>query len=188
MTSVPLVVLVTGLPCSGKTGVAAKLSAELALPMLAKDDIKEALFDALGYGGRERSLELSRAAYAILYRQVRRLLSAGLSLIAESNFDPVRAEGQLAAIRPDLPFGLFQIQCYAAGPVLVERFRQRMEKGRHPGHADDELFAEVRQRLERGRLGLLDFDGDKLEVDTTDFSAVDHDMLAAAVRRALNRE
>ena len=185
MTSGPLLVLVTGLPCSGKTGIASRLSAELALPMLAKDDIKEGLFDTLGFGGRERSLELSRAAYAILYRQVRRFLSAGLSLIAESNFDPVPAAAELAAIRSDLPFGLFQIQCHAAGPVLVERFRQRMEKGRHPGHADAELFAEIRPRLERGRLGLLDFDGDKLEVDTTDFSAVDHDTLAAAVRRAL---
>ena len=55
MTSGPLLVLVTGLPCSGKTCVASRLSGELGLPMLAKDDIKEALFDALGYGGRERS-------------------------------------------------------------------------------------------------------------------------------------
>ena len=185
MTSRPLLVLVTGLPCTGKTGVAARLSSELALPMLAKDDIKEALFDALGYGGRERSFELSGAAYAILYRQVRRLLSAGLSLIAESNFDPDKAAEQLAAIRSDLRFDLFQIQCHAPGPVLVERFRQRMERGRHPGHADRELFAEIRPGLERGRMGLLDFDGQILEVDTTDFSAVDHDMIAAEVRRAL---
>ena len=186
MTSTPLLVLVTGLPCSGKTGIASWLSSELELPMLAKDDIKEALFDALGYGGRERSLELSGAAYAVLYHQVRRLLSAGLSLIAESNFDPEKAARQLAAIRSDLPFGLFQIQCHAPGPVLVERFRQRMERGRHPGHADRELFAEIRPRLERGRLGLLDFEGRKLEVDTTDFSAVDHQLLAAEVRGALN--
>lgn len=185
MTSTPLLVLVTGLPCSGKTSVASRLSAELDLPMLAKDDIKEALFDALGYGGRERSLELSQVTYAVLYRQVRRLLSAGLSLIAESNFGPEKAEGHLAAIRADLPFELFQIQCHAPGPVLVERFRQRMERGRHPGHADSELFAEIRHRLEHGRLGLLDFAGGKLEVDTTDFSTVDHDHLAAEVRRAL---
>lgn len=185
MTSGPLLVLVTGLPCSGKTGVAARLSSGLGLPMLAKDDIKEALFDTLGYGGRERSLELSGAAYAILYRQVRRLLSAGLSLIAESNFDPDKAAEQLAAIRSDLPFDLFQIQCHAPGPVLVERFRQRMERGRHPGHADRELFAEIRPGLERGRMGLLDFDGDILEVDTTDFPAVNHELLAAEVRRAL---
>ena len=185
MTSGPLLVLVTGLPCSGKTGVASRLSEELALPMLAKDDIKEALFDALGYGGRERSLELSHAAYTVLYRQVRRLLSAGLSLIAESNFDPEKAARQLAGIRADLPFRLLQIQCHAAGPVLVKRFRQRMERGRHPGHADRELFAEIRPRLMHGRLGLLDFKGRKLEVDTTDFPAVDHELLAAEVRRAL---
>ncbi len=186
MTSGPLLVLVTGLPCSGKTGIASRLSAELALPMLAKDDIKEGLFDTLGYGGRERSLELSRAAYAILYRQVRRLLSAGLSLIAESNFDPVQAS---AAARGD-----------PVGPPL-RHVPDPVSRGR-PGAggalpaADGEgapprarrrraLRRDPPPKLERGRLGLLDMEGEKMEVDTTDFSAVDHDTLAAAVRRAL---
>jgi predicted kinase len=41
-------VLVAGWPGSGKSTLAAALAAELGLPLLAKDEIKEALVDGLG--------------------------------------------------------------------------------------------------------------------------------------------
>jgi adenylylsulfate kinase-like enzyme len=43
-----LFVLVAGWPGSGKSTLAAALAPELGLPLLAKDEIKEALMDALG--------------------------------------------------------------------------------------------------------------------------------------------
>jgi ATP-dependent protease Clp ATPase subunit len=44
------VVFVSGPPASGKTYVADLLAAHLSLPLIAKDRIKETLFDALGTG------------------------------------------------------------------------------------------------------------------------------------------
>jgi dephospho-CoA kinase len=41
-------VLVAGWPASGKSALAAALAAELGLPLLAKDEIKEALMEVLG--------------------------------------------------------------------------------------------------------------------------------------------
>ena len=41
-------VLVAGWPGSGKSTLAAALAAELGLPLLSKDEIKEALMDGLG--------------------------------------------------------------------------------------------------------------------------------------------
>lgn len=41
-------VLVTGLPASGKTTLAQGLAAMLELPLIAKDRYKELLFDVLG--------------------------------------------------------------------------------------------------------------------------------------------
>lgn len=51
-----LFVAVAGWPGSGKTALAAGLAAELGWPLLAKDEIKEALMDGLGRGppGRGR--------------------------------------------------------------------------------------------------------------------------------------
>jgi len=43
-----LFVLVAGWPGSGKSTLAAALAPRLGLPLLAKDEIKEALMDALG--------------------------------------------------------------------------------------------------------------------------------------------
>lgn len=43
-----LFVLVGGWPGSGKSTLAVALAAELGLPLLAKDEVKEALVDALG--------------------------------------------------------------------------------------------------------------------------------------------
>jgi predicted kinase len=44
-------VLVTGPPAAGKTTVARPLARCLALPLIGKDTIKEALFDAMGRPG-----------------------------------------------------------------------------------------------------------------------------------------
>jgi predicted kinase len=46
----PLVVVVTGPPASGKSTIARELADALAAPLIAKDPIKETLFDSLGTG------------------------------------------------------------------------------------------------------------------------------------------
>src|SRR4051794_10844242 len=46
----PLAVVVSGIPASGKTTLARQLALALELPLVSKDVIKEALFDALGTG------------------------------------------------------------------------------------------------------------------------------------------
>jgi len=43
----PLLIVVTGMPSSGKTTVAEDLSRRLQLPLIAKDTIKESLYDTL---------------------------------------------------------------------------------------------------------------------------------------------
>ena len=53
----PLLVLVTGLPCAGKSTLARQLAAGLELPYHAKDELKERLFEA----HRRGELELARA-------------------------------------------------------------------------------------------------------------------------------
>src|ERR1051325_9463166 len=90
----PLLVVVTGAPGSGKTRVAQAVAAELALPLLAKDDIKEPLFDTLGAGDRDWSRRLGAPTYEVLSALARRLLASGASCIVESTFSdaaPLRA-------------------------------------------------------------------------------------------------
>lgn len=76
----------SGPPASGKTTVAVPLAGALALPLVAKDTIKEALMDALGADNLVRSRELGRATFAVLYALARSHLSTGVGLVLEANF------------------------------------------------------------------------------------------------------
>ena len=54
----PLLIVVTGAPCAGKTTLARRIAETFRLPLIAKDDIKESLFDSLGWKDREWSKQL----------------------------------------------------------------------------------------------------------------------------------
>jgi predicted kinase len=157
----PLLLLVTGMPASGKTTVARALADELRVPLVTKDGIKERLYDELGTGDIAWSRQLGGAAYALLFEFCRELLAAGLSVAAEANFFAGSQEGQVAALPPHR---LVQIVCTAPLDVLLERYAGRT---RHPGHVDDERASELRERFEAGVHAPLALGGELLEVDTS---------------------
>ena len=68
--SPPLLVIVTGLPCTGKTVLAHRLAHDIHIPIIAKDDLKESLFDSLGWSDRDWSIKLGRATIQLLYQLV----------------------------------------------------------------------------------------------------------------------
>ncbi len=127
--------IILGSPASGKTTLARRLSADLSLPCLCKDDIKEALFDDLGTGDRDWSRRLSGASFAALTRLAHTQLATGNSCIVEGNW----REPHAAALR-SLPEAcgarMAQICCRAEPREIVRRFTSRT---RHAGHLDAEL-------------------------------------------------
>ena len=82
-----LYVLVAGPPGSGKTTVSAPLAAELGLPLLAKDAIKEALMDALG---RPADVEASRQLGRALTHRSRYTVCSSAASIAWRAALPIR--------------------------------------------------------------------------------------------------
>src|SRR5689334_3614554 len=67
MAQAPLVV-VSGLPGSGKSTLGTALAGALGLPLIDKDDVLEAMFDRLGCDDREQRERLSRASDEVLFR------------------------------------------------------------------------------------------------------------------------
>lgn len=142
------VVAVTGLPCTGKSTLAARLQRELVWPLLAKDAIKETLFDTLGWSDRAWSRRVSDASYELLFALLKQTVQARTNVIIEANF---RAEH--AARFGELPgsLRLVQILCVADGELLQQRFMARARDGtRHPGHVDEQAYAELAPQLARG--------------------------------------
>ena len=82
----PLVILVSGPPCVGKTTLATRLASQLGMPLLSKDSIKETMFDTLGWSDREWSKKLGVASITLFYQWIDSQLVAGQSIVAESSF------------------------------------------------------------------------------------------------------
>jgi predicted kinase len=182
-THPPLVVVVTGPPASGKSSIARDLAERLPAPLIAKDPVKETLFDALGTGDPDWSRKLGIATYAILFLTLEQELAAGRSCVLEANFDHNEASAQLAAIQLRHPFRALQIVCTASRELLIDRFISRAGS-RHPGHIDDERLEDVIESIDAGRWRALELDGETIEVDTTDWSTVDVDALVEQAARA----
>jgi predicted kinase len=181
----PLVILVNGLPATGKTTLARRLASDLRLPLLAKDAIKETLFETLGWSDRAWSRRLGTATMALLYLLLEEQLRAAKPCVVECNFYPDRDTQRFLDLRQSYRFTPFQILCETAGPALFARYRARaLSDARHPGHVETHNLDEHRDLLLGGHINPLDIGGDLYSLDTTDFAAIDYHGLYAALARA----
>ena len=178
---VPALVVVSGQPGSGKTTLGRQLAADLRLPFVNKDGIKEQLYYTLGWGGKEWSQKLGRATYAVLYYVIETQLAAGRSVLAESNFDPPTAREELRRLQERYDCRFVEVHCVAGPEVLWQRFQERDLRGeRHPGHVDERRYKDVENRLRFGAqepLGL----GEVVTVDASDFGHVDYQAIREQV-------
>lgn len=167
-SSAPPLVIISGAPGSGKTTLARRLAFDLRLPLLSKDDLKEALADAIGLPPDvPASMRLGAGAYAALYLVAQRLLDARAGLIIESNFRRGVSETELRPLLTWSDPGL--IHCAAAPEVVGERYAARHDRGdRHPSHLDADRAAALADDLTAGRFDPLDLPIPTLVVDTTD--------------------
>ena len=148
---------------------------ELGLPLVAKDAVKERLYETVGTGDREWSRRLGRATYALMFHWLDEELRCGRPAIVEANFTAV-AEPLFARLPPHRPLQLF---CTASREVVIERYAAR---ARHEGHLDDVVLEELRAGKHAEQWTPLRLPGELLELDTT---TTDVAMVAARVRDLL---
>jgi len=178
-------IIIEGLSCTGKSTLAEKVSAEFNLPYFSKDMFKEMMFYKIGYQDREWSKKLGRASYDILYLIAEKLLTAGQTVILESNFKPEFDRPRLEELKKKIGLEVLEILCYAEGKVVFERFKERALSGkRHPGHVDNLCLEEQEGILIKGKAEALGL-GEIIEVETTDFNKVNWDGIIGQTRKFL---
>jgi predicted kinase len=180
-------VIVNGAPGTGKTTLARRLAQDLALPLISKDDIKERLFDHLGWQDRAWSIKLGGASFELLFYFVESQLAAGRSLVVETAFIPRFHTPRFLELIDRYDFQPVQVLCAADVEVLFERFTGRTATGeRHPGHVDHlATFEQFAQVVQGDKYGRLEIGGPLIEVDTTDLERVNYVELLRQVRALL---
>ncbi len=187
--SEPLLLVITGYPCTGKTTLGRHIAREFRLPFIHKDGIKETLFESLGWKDRDWSRKLGAATYDLLYYVVETLMGAGVSLVLESNFQPEIAGPKLNSMIEQFDYSCVQLLCKAEGEVLAARFQARAASTeRHPGHVDVLNYEEIVQELKKGRIEPLPLAAPLLEINTSVFDVVDYEEIKEAVRRCLTHK
>ena len=183
-----LLVLVSGLSCTGKSTIAKQLSTRFRLPLFGRDNLKESLFDTLGWKDREWSKKLGKASYELLYEIIDSQLSSESSCIVESNFNPEFDTQAFLSFQKKYKFSVINIHCEADGEVLYKRFKVRSESGeRHKGHCDHLNYDEFREILLEGKLDILDIGADVIKVETSDFSKLDLDEVFEKIEANITR-
>ncbi len=179
-------IIITGLPGSGKTTLGRKLAKEFHLPFICKDDIKELLFNNLGWKDREWSQKIGGSSFDILYFITESIIKARKSLIVETNFDPQYANKKFINFKEKYNFTPFQIRCFANGEILFDRFKKRANENRHPGHVDSENLDEWRPILLKEKIEVLNIGGEIFDLDTSDFNKIDYNNLLSALNQQLS--
>jgi predicted kinase len=119
------VVLVNGVPASGKSTVARAIARAKGWPLLTLDTVKEALFAHLGTGDRDHNRLLGKASYQAIFSLIRDFPDGTTSVVdAWFGFQPAEAlqshlvlagAGQVA-----------EVWCHAPPETIGERYRKRL--------------------------------------------------------------
>lgn len=166
---VPLVI-VSGLPASGKTRLARKLAPALGLALFDKDDILESLYEALRVGDADWRGRLSRASDEIFQRLAKTSSGAVLTSFWRHSQMPSYSGTPTDWIRSNAE-RLVEVYCLCDPEIAAARF---LSRSRHPGHLDntkhrEELLAHFQTLAAMGPLGL----GKLLRIDTAKEIAFD---------------
>ena len=134
---IPLFVVVSGPPASGKSTIAPPIAHHLGLPLIAKDVIKDALMTALPVPDVETSRRIGTAAVAAMLAVA---ADSPAGAVIESNFYRSTAAPRLRA----LPGPVIEVFCRCDRAVAHARYAAR-SGSRHAGHFDsvrtpDELW------------------------------------------------
>lgn len=198
-------VLIAGMPASGKSSFAHWLNRNSRLPYMSKDEIKEILFDEIGFQSRAGKVALGVAAEKILYSFAENQMRAGQPFILENNFDDTSKSGITQLLRQ---YDCTPITVLFDGDtkVLYQRFLERDQSPlRHRGHVVNTCYPEpveggqtpcvpnipmtfeaFQNGMEKRGFRHFRAGGPVVFVDSTDFSKVDYQKIYEEIKAIID--
>ncbi len=138
-------VLVGGLPGTGKSTVAIGLADARGWTVLRSDVLRE---QGLGPGQSARYDAASRGAvYTELLGRARTALSLGESVVLDASWSGTHWRAEAEQVAKDTSSVLVQLRCEAPASVAADRMLSRAAEGRDPSKADAEVAAQMATRF-----------------------------------------
>ena len=192
-------ILVTGIPAAGKSTMAEVVSEKLKLPVISKDNIKELLFDNVGFQSRAEKVKLGVASMEIMYYAAGQLMKAGQPFILENNFEYSSKQG-IQTLLEKYRYSALTITLTGDYEVIYQRFLKRESSpDRHRGHVVNDCYPERKEKdpetsrsktisyesfvrgIEQRGFDAFCADGRLIKVDTTDFSKINMEELFSQI-------
>ena len=196
------IIVLAGMPASGKSTVAKKLQGAFGFPILEKDALKEAIFDTIGFQNYAEKRKTDHAANAVLLRCAESLLENGQSMILDNNFDITSAKKLDELLRR------YECRCVTVffGGDTEAFYHRYVERDslhlRHLGHIVQEHYPlhegdspdhtmtreEFREKFESRGMAEFRCAGERIEINATDPAAIDIEQLIQKIRTLLIKE
>ena len=148
-------VVVGGLPGTGKTTLAAALGDELGWPVLRSDETRKELagLDPLehapaAYGEGLYAPEVTEATYDALLSRAGRLLARGEHVVIDASFSKASWRDRAAALAADTDADLTEVRCLLPQEVAAARLAQRAADGGDASDATPAVAAEMATEFE----------------------------------------
>ena len=177
----PYMIILSGVPASGKTTFAEYLEKELGIPVISKDFIKEILYEDIGFQSRAEKVKLGIASMNIMYGIAEESMKLGKHVILENNFENT-SKPKLLELIESYGYQVIHLRFEGDLSVIFDRFIKRdLSPERHYGHVTNDCYPpkapinrvtissveEFKKAVTiRGILG-FDIGGEVITVDTT---------------------
>ena len=181
------IILISGMPASGKTTFAKRLSEELQIPMVSKDDIKEILFDTVGFHSREEKVTLGIGSMNIMYLFAESLMRTNKLITLENNFENI-SKPKLQELINKYNYTPITVLFDGDMKTIYNRFIERDNSPtRHRGHVVNTeypepinrnaihpqiKFEDFQKTFEERGIRHFNISDDIIKIDTTDFDRV----------------
>lgn len=167
------IILIAGISAAGKTRFADFLTSEMKLPLIVKDRVKKSIWDSEFYDAQEDWRCDCLAVDVSLYF-AEELMKTNVPFIFESNFSPITA---------DMVNEIAKKHSYHALTVLLDADIEILHKRviERDNMKPDDYYSNL-ERFKEGTEGFADICvGDRVTVDTADFSKVNYDDIAKQI-------